>query len=141
HWAYWNQVQLDFSRPGKPVDNAFIEAFNASLRRECLSQHWFLSVEDAQRTLDLWKEDYNNNRPHSEVGGVVNTGTPVPLDDRAGCVIRFRPFGTPNGTQNLNAYRRSTGPGCESASEKNLAASLFSRRSSDSEMYIMCPAA
>lgn len=70
HWAYWNQVQLDFSRPGKPVDNAFIEAFNGSLRRECLSQHWFLSVEDARRTLDLWKEDYNNNRPHSSLGQV-----------------------------------------------------------------------
>jgi len=68
HWAYWKQVQLDFSRPGKPVDNAFIEAFNGSLRRECLSQHWFLSVEEAQRTLDLWKEDYNNNRPHSSLG-------------------------------------------------------------------------
>lgn len=68
HWAYWSSVQLDFSRPGKPVDNAFIEAFNASLRRECLSQHWFLSLEDAQRTLDSWKEDYNNNRPHSSLG-------------------------------------------------------------------------
>jgi putative transposase len=67
HWAYWNGVQLDFSRPGKPVDNAFIEAFNASLRRECLSQHWFFSLEEAQRTLDCWKEDYNNNRPHSSL--------------------------------------------------------------------------
>ena len=68
HWAYWNSVRLDFSRPGKPVDNAFIESFNASLRRECLSQHWFLSLEDAQRTLDAWKDDYNNRRPHSSLG-------------------------------------------------------------------------
>lgn len=69
HWAYWNGVQLDFSRPGKPVDNAFVEAFNGSLRRECLSQHWFLSLQDAQSTLDSWKEDYNNNnRPHSSLG-------------------------------------------------------------------------
>jgi len=70
HWAYWKHVQLDFSRPGKPVDNCFIESFNASVRRECLSQHWFLSVEDAQRTLDVWKEDYNSNRPHSSLGDV-----------------------------------------------------------------------
>jgi putative transposase len=70
HWAYWNHVQLDFSRPGKPVDNAFIEAFNGSLRRECLSQHWFLSVEDAQQTLNRWKEDYNNSRPHSSLGQI-----------------------------------------------------------------------
>jgi putative transposase len=53
HWAYWNRVQLAFSRPGKPVDNTFIEAFNGALRRECLSSHWFLSLEDLQRTLEL----------------------------------------------------------------------------------------
>ncbi len=64
HWAYWNQVQLDFSRPGKPGDNAFIESFNATVRRECLSQHWFVSLEDAQRTLDGFRDDYNNTRPH-----------------------------------------------------------------------------
>ena len=64
-WSYWNKVILDFSRPGKPADNAFIEAFNGSLRRECLSQHWFLSLEEAQPVLDAWREDYNNVRPHS----------------------------------------------------------------------------
>ena len=64
HWVYWNGVALDFSRPGKPVDNAFIESFNATVRRECLSQHWFTGLEDAQRTLDAWREDYNNTRPH-----------------------------------------------------------------------------
>ena len=48
-WAYWNQVQLDFSRPGKPMHNAFIESFNGKLRQECLNQHWFLSLEDSTR--------------------------------------------------------------------------------------------
>jgi putative transposase len=67
HWAYWNRVELDFIRPGKPTDNPFIEAFNATLRRECLSQHWFVGLEDAQTTLDRWKEDYNNTRPHSSL--------------------------------------------------------------------------
>ena len=67
HWAHWNQVELDFSRPGKPVDNAFAEAFNGTVRRECLSQHWFTSLEDAQRTLDAWREDYNNVRPHGSL--------------------------------------------------------------------------
>lgn len=67
HWAYWNKVQLDFSRPGKPTDNAFIESFNSSLRRECLSQHYFIDLHDAQRTLDVWKDDYNNTRPHSSL--------------------------------------------------------------------------
>jgi len=69
HWAYWNHVELDFSRPGKPGDNAFIEAFNGTLRRECLSQHWFLSLAEAQRILDEWKDDYNKHRPHRSLAG------------------------------------------------------------------------
>ena len=69
-WAYRKGVTLDFSRPGKPSDNAFIESFNATARRECLSQHWFTSLEDAQRTLDAWKDDYNNTRPHGSLAGV-----------------------------------------------------------------------
>jgi putative transposase len=63
-WAYWNRVQLDFSRPGKPVDNCLIEAFNGSLRRECLSQHWFASLPEAQQILEAWRMDYNTERPH-----------------------------------------------------------------------------
>src|SRR5262249_23568902 len=68
HWAYWNEVHLDFSRPGKPGDNALIEAFNGRLRQECLSQHWFLSLVDAQQTLDAWRVDYNDHRPHGSLG-------------------------------------------------------------------------
>lgn len=67
HWAYWNRVKLDFSRPGKPTDNAHIEAFNSVLRRECLSQHWFIDLEDAPRVLDRWRVDYNNFRPHGSL--------------------------------------------------------------------------
>lgn len=70
HWAYWNKVRLDFSRPGKPTDNAFIESFNSSLRRECLSQHYFINLDDANRALEHWRDDYNNTRPHSSLGNV-----------------------------------------------------------------------
>lgn len=70
HWAYWNKVQLDFSRPGKPVDNTFIEAFNGTLRRECLTSHWFLGLDDLQRTLETWRDDYNNRRPHSSLADI-----------------------------------------------------------------------
>ena len=66
-WAYWQHIPLDFSRRGKPADNAVNEAFNGSLRRECLSQHHFLSLEDAQQILNSWKDDYNNERPHSSL--------------------------------------------------------------------------
>jgi putative transposase len=63
-WAYWNQVRLDFSRPGKPGDNCLIEAFNGSVRRECLSQHWFASIREAQQILEAWRVEYNTVRPH-----------------------------------------------------------------------------
>ena len=67
-WAYWNKVKLDFSRPGKPTDNAVIESFNGRLRQECLNENWFLSLKDAQEKLDGWKMDYNHQRPHSSLG-------------------------------------------------------------------------
>lgn len=70
HWAYWNKIQLDFSRPGKPTDNAHIESFNATLRRECLSQHWFVDLEDARLTLEHWRDEYNRFRPHSSLGQI-----------------------------------------------------------------------
>lgn len=68
HWAYWNRVLLDFSRPGKPVDNSVCEAFNGSLRRECLTRHWFASLLEAQTELSTWRADYNNLRPHTSLG-------------------------------------------------------------------------
>lgn len=67
-WAYGKKVKLDFSRPGKPTDNAFIESFNAKVRMECLNEHWFLSLEDAKEKLERWRIDYNEKRPHSALG-------------------------------------------------------------------------
>ena len=67
-WAYANAVTLDFSRPGKPTDNAFIESFNSRFRQECLNQHWFLSIEDAREKIEMWRRDYNEVRPHSALG-------------------------------------------------------------------------
>ena len=63
-WAYWNKVKMDFSRPGKPTDNAYIESFNARFRMECLNEHWFLDLGDALEKVEAWREDYNKERPH-----------------------------------------------------------------------------
>lgn len=70
-WAWGAKVELDFSRPGKPTDNAFVEAFNGTLRRECLSTHWFLTIKEVQTTLRAWRADYNNDRPHSGLRGMT----------------------------------------------------------------------
>ncbi len=67
-WAYLHGVELDFSRPGKPTDNAFIEAFNARVRQECLNANWFLSLDDARGKIEDWRQDYNAERPHSALG-------------------------------------------------------------------------
>ena len=67
-WAYSKGVELDYSRPGKPTDNAFIESFNGKFRNECLNQHWFLNLNDAMCKVEEWREDYNHNRPHSSIG-------------------------------------------------------------------------
>lgn len=67
-WAYARKVTLDFSRPGKPIDNGFIEAFNSKLRAECLNAHWFMSLADAAEKLEDWRRHYNHARPHSAIG-------------------------------------------------------------------------
>jgi putative transposase len=67
-WAYQHDVVLDFSRPGKPTDNAFIESFNGSFRAECLNAHWFMSLADARQKMEDWRRDYNEVRPHSAIG-------------------------------------------------------------------------
>lgn len=64
-WAYERGIELDFSRPGKPTDNAKVESFNGRFRQECLNQHWFLSLDDARRKIDEWRQYYNEVRPHS----------------------------------------------------------------------------
>jgi putative transposase len=70
-WAYENHVTLDYSRPGRPTDNPFIESFNGSLRDECLNTNWFLSLEDARYKIESWRRDYNEYRPHSSLQGLT----------------------------------------------------------------------
>ncbi len=66
--AYANNVILVFSRPGKPTDNGFVEAFNSKPKAECLNAHWFMDLADAQEKLEAWRKDYNEVRPQSAIG-------------------------------------------------------------------------
>jgi putative transposase len=66
-WAYDNEVTMDYSRPGKPTDNPFVESFNGSFRDECLNAHWFISLEDAAEKIEAWRIEYNHYRPHSSL--------------------------------------------------------------------------
>ena len=67
-WAYRRGVLLDFIRPGRPVENGFIESFNGKLRDECLNANQFLSIADARSKIEAWRMDYNLHRPHSGLG-------------------------------------------------------------------------
>lgn len=67
-WAYQQGVKLHFIEPGKPVQNAFIESFNGKMRDECLNEHWFGTLAEARQTIEAWRRDYNEVRPHSSLG-------------------------------------------------------------------------
>jgi len=67
-WAYQRGIRLHFIRPGKPVENAYIESFNGKFRDECLNQNWFLTLEHAREEIEEWRMDYNQERPHSSLG-------------------------------------------------------------------------
>jgi putative transposase len=62
---------MDYSRPGKPTDNPFVESFNGSFRDECLNAHWFLSLDDAAQKIEAWRMDYNEYGPHSSLGDLT----------------------------------------------------------------------
>jgi putative transposase len=66
-WAYKTGVRLAFIRPGKPVDNAYVESFNGRFRDECLNEHWFMSMSHARSTIEAWRVEYNTERPHSSL--------------------------------------------------------------------------
>lgn len=69
-WAYDRGVELAFIRPGKPIENCFVESFNGRFRDECLNTHWFIGLDDARRTIEAWRVDYNHVRPHGSLGGL-----------------------------------------------------------------------
>lgn len=70
-WAYFKRIRLDFSRPAKPTDNAYIESFNARLRQELLNASWFLSLAEARQRTEHWRKEYNEDRPHSALGNLT----------------------------------------------------------------------
>lgn len=77
-WAYANQVVLEFSTPGKPTDNAYIESFNGSLLDECLNVHWFTDLTDARSKLQAWRTEHNESRSHR----ALNDLSPIEFADQ-----------------------------------------------------------
>jgi len=70
-WAFQHGVTLHFIQPGKPVQNAFIESFNGKFRDECLNEHWFVTLQEAQVVIEAWRREYNEERTHSTIGDMT----------------------------------------------------------------------
>jgi len=70
-WADQHRVTLHFIQPGKPVQNAFIESVNGKFRDECVNEHWFLTLQEAQVVIDAWRREYNEERTHSTIGDMT----------------------------------------------------------------------
>ena len=70
-WTAQHGVHLHFIQPGKPVQNAFIESLDGKFRNECLNEHWFLTLQEAQLVIEAWRREYNEERPHSSIGDVT----------------------------------------------------------------------
>ena len=77
-WAYTHGVHINFIQPGKPTQNCFIESFNGRFRDECLNEHWFLSMRHAREVIENWRNEYNEERPHSSLKNM----TPKEFADR-----------------------------------------------------------
>jgi putative transposase len=70
-WAYQNGVKIDFSLPGKPTNNAFVESFNGTFRDECLNVHWFETLVEAKQLIEAWRQEYNRSRPRRALGDLT----------------------------------------------------------------------
>ena len=71
NWAHLRGVQLRQIQPGKPNQNAYIESFNGRLRDECLNEHWFISLGHAKTIIEVWRQEYNHERPKKSLGGLT----------------------------------------------------------------------
>ncbi len=72
-WAYRNQNRIDFSRPGRPTDNCFVETCNRLFRDECLNLHWLENIDQASAKTEAWRPEYNKSRPHHALQEVTPT--------------------------------------------------------------------
>ena len=70
-WAYQHDIRLAFIRPGKPVENAYVERFNGKFRDQYLNEHWFVTIDHARRVIENWRDEYNVERLHSSLADLT----------------------------------------------------------------------
>jgi transposase InsO family protein len=70
-WAHERRVILRLIAPGKPNQTAYVESFNGRFRDECLNEHWFTSLAHAEVVIEIWRREYNDERPKKGLGGLT----------------------------------------------------------------------
>jgi putative transposase len=99
-WAHQRGIEIHFIRPGRPIENAYVESFNGKFRDECLNENWFWNLTDARSKIEAWRMDYNQQRPHSSLGDrTPNEFAKI----NAGLRALNQPFGRLGGNDNLPA--------------------------------------
>ena len=69
-WAHRHRVQHILIEPGRPMQNGYIESFNGKFRDECLNEQWFETLHQARSATAIWRQDYNEVRPHGSIGRI-----------------------------------------------------------------------
>jgi putative transposase len=75
-WAYEHGIRWHYIQPGRPMENGYVESFNGRLRDECLNENWFGDLAEARETIEAWRQDYNQCRPHSALGYRTRKSSP-----------------------------------------------------------------
>ncbi len=71
NWVQETEIKWSYIQPGKPMQNGYIESFNGKLRDECLNENMFETLAEARILVERWRRDYNEQRPHSSLGGLT----------------------------------------------------------------------
>lgn len=103
NWLKGREVETHHIDPGSPWQNAYGESFNATLRRECLSQEVFHSLREARLVTELWRRWYNEERPHSSLGYLT------PVEFRKGLRIALLERGRPSSSRSKGRRRPEQG--------------------------------
>ncbi|MDA9443321.1 integrase [Bradyrhizobium sp. CCBAU 51745] len=94
-WADQSRVAWHYIAPGKPTQNDFIESFNGRLRDELLNETLFTSLGQTRVALGHWRADYNDTRPHSQLGWKTPSEFALTCNPRRDLALRYADGSTP----------------------------------------------
>ena len=116
-WAQSHGIRHILIQPGRPMQNGYIESFNGKFRDECLNEQWFETLQQARSAITLWRQDYNEVRPHSSCGRMPPAKLPELHRQRAGDAARISSLTTENSSRSLKRLESDRWPHANAALE------------------------